>query len=140
MTELVGLDKHQDEHDVHHRGVKLEAGVARAHVEDDAEDALQNHAEAHAVKQAVLCWNTELAADVLLGFVEEKPSFEMDDDNEDDTVADVATVADNVIDVIKSSVGSRAAKVEVAQLQGSRLLVSPQRGVDHLNGGKEIID
>ena len=34
------LDKDEDEHDVHHGGVELEAHVARTYVEDTAEDTL----------------------------------------------------------------------------------------------------
>ena len=54
VPKLVQFDEDQNEHHIHHRGVKLEADVAGAVVEDGTEDALQHHAEAHAVKQALL--------------------------------------------------------------------------------------
>ena len=34
------LDKDEDEHDIHHGGVELEAHVTRADMEDTAEDTL----------------------------------------------------------------------------------------------------
>jgi hypothetical protein len=40
MAQLVDLDKRQNHHHVHHRGVKLEADIGRTQVEDAAEDAL----------------------------------------------------------------------------------------------------
>ena len=61
MSELVGFDEDQDEHDIHDGGVELEADVAGTSVEDGTEDPLQNHAETHAVEQTVLLGQSSVA-------------------------------------------------------------------------------
>ena len=59
MSKLVNLDVGQDEHDVHDGGVKLQASVAGAEVEDTTANALQNQANTKGVKYAVLSVRTE---------------------------------------------------------------------------------
>ena len=50
MPELVDLDEDKDHHDVHHGGVKLQADIARADMEDGTEDSLHDHANTHGVE------------------------------------------------------------------------------------------
>ena len=50
MPELVDLDKDKDHHDVHHGGVKLQADITGADMEDCTEYSLHNHADPHGIE------------------------------------------------------------------------------------------
>ena len=54
MPKLVNLDEGQDEHDVHDGGVKLQASIAGAEVEDATANSLQNQANTKCVENTVL--------------------------------------------------------------------------------------
>ena len=54
MSERVGLVGDKDHHNVHDGSVKLKTDVGWTNVEDGAEDALENHADAHGIETAVV--------------------------------------------------------------------------------------
>ena len=102
----------------YHGGVELQADVAGAGVEDSTEDALEDHADAEGVEDAVLLRETNLTQvigvrSVLLG---QEVSLQSDQDDEDEAVYDVAAVTDDVVEVVKDAPRSGTAIVEVAHL------------------------
>ena len=54
MSKLVNLNEGQDEHYVHDGGVKLQASIAGAEVEDATANSLENQANTESVENTVL--------------------------------------------------------------------------------------
>ena len=110
VPELVDLDEDEDHHDVHHCGIKLQADVARADMEDGTEDSLHDHADPHGVEQAVLLGKSNPPKMICFCsvFFRKKQGFQPDQYNEDHAIDDVPNVAYDMVKVIKNPPWPRA--------------------------------
>lgn len=124
MSVLEDLDESQDHHQVHHGGVKLKTHIGGTEVEDGAEDALEHHADTKSVEDAELLKNPSLGVMILvcLVFIWQDPRLEEDNPNEHQTIDDVSSIADGVIEVREGTIGHGASMVVIAPVSVASVL------------------
>ena len=110
-------------------------------MEDDAEYSLENHADTEGVEETVLLDQANTGPVIHLGsvlFRGQSAGLAIDYSDKEDSVDDVATVTDGVVEVREDPERPSTAEIEITPVDVAELLSRGELSVDQLEGGDQV--